>query len=71
MRPRSTARFVLAVAVVVTMILLGTARVISAGARAGVAGVLVALVVGGFALALVFTLVYDGPRSVTDLLRRD
>ena len=60
----------LALAVAAVIVQLGVARTVSVGAHGGVVGVVVALVVAGFAVALVFTVIYDGPRSLATLFRR-
>jgi Na+/H+ antiporter NhaC len=69
MRRRGTGRFALAVAVVAVLAQVGFSRVMALGVYGGWAGVIVALVFAGFALALIFTAIYDGPRSVAGLLR--
>jgi hypothetical protein len=69
MRRRGTGRFALAFAVVVLLGQLGFSTVMAVGTRGGGAGVIAALVVAGFALALVFTAIYDGPRSLAGLVR--
>ena len=69
MRRRGTGRFTLAVAVVILLGQLGFSGLMSLGARGGGAGVVAALVAAGFALALIFTAIYDGPRSLASLLR--
>ena len=69
MRRRGTGRFAVAFAVVAVLGQLGFPRVMALGARGGGAGVIAALAVLGFALALVFTAIHDGPRSLAGLLR--
>jgi hypothetical protein len=69
MRRRGTVRFTLAFAVVVLLGQVGFSRLMALGARGGGAGVVAALVAAGFALALIFTAIYDGPRSLAGLLR--
>lgn len=69
MRRRGTGRFALAVAVVSVLAQLGFSRIMAAGTRGGGAGVAAALTVAGFAVALLFTAIYDGPRSLPGLLR--
>lgn len=69
MRRRGTGRFALALAVVVLLGQLGFSTVMAIGTRGGGAGVIVALVVAGFALALIFTAIYDGPRSLAGVMR--
>jgi Na+/H+ antiporter NhaC len=69
MRRRGTGRFVLALAVVALLAQLGFSTVVALAARRGGAGVVVALFVAGFAVALIFTVIYDGPRSVVGLIR--
>lgn len=66
---RRRGRFALAVAVVAVLAQLGFSPVLALGTRGGGAGVAATLVVAGFALALVFTMIYDGPRSLAGLLR--
>jgi hypothetical protein len=68
MSRRGTGRFTLAFAVVAILGQLGFARLMSVGARGGGAGVVAALCIAGFGLALVFTAIYDGPRSLAGLL---
>jgi membrane associated rhomboid family serine protease len=68
-KARTTARFALALAVVSALVQLGLSRVITLGAHGGVAGITAALIVAGFFGALVFTVVYDGPRSVRSVLK--
>ncbi|MDQ4090111.1 MAG: hypothetical protein M3163_07385 [Actinomycetota bacterium] len=70
MRPRTAARFALALVVLVALHQLGFRALLSTGARtAGGWGLVVALVVGGAVAALSFTAVYDGPRAVLRLIR--
>jgi hypothetical protein len=69
-RPRTAARFVLALVVLVALDQLGFRALLSTGAgTAGGWGLVVALVVCGAGAALVFTGVYDGPRAVLRLIR--
>jgi hypothetical protein len=70
MRRRGNGRVALAFAVVVLLAQVGFSTVMAVGSRGGGAGVVAALIVAGFALALLFTAVYDGPRSLAGLLRR-
>lgn len=70
MRRRGTGRFVLAFAVVAVLAQLGFSRLMALGMWGGVAGVIAALLVAGFALALLFTAIYDGPRSLPGLARK-
>ena len=70
MRAGRTARLALALAGVTALVQLGLSRVITLGAHGGVAGITVALIVVGFVAGLLFTVVYDGPRSVRSLLGR-
>lgn len=69
MKRRGTGRFTLAFTVVVLLGQLGFSTLMALGARAGGAGMVAALVGAGFALALIFTAIYDGPRSLAGLLR--
>ena len=69
MRRRGTGRFALAFAVVSLLAQVGFSTIMAVGTKAGGAGLIVALVVAGFALALLFTAIYDGPRSLAGLLR--
>ena len=69
MRRRGTGRFALAFAVVALVAQLGFSTVMAVGARGGGAGVVVALFGAGFALALLFSAIYDGPKSLAGLLR--
>ena len=69
MRRRGTGRFALAFAVVSLLAQLGFSTIMAVGVRGGGAGVVAALFVAGFALALLFTAIYDGPRSLAGLLR--
>lgn len=69
MRRRGTGRFALAFAVVAVLAQVGFSRLMALGVRGGWAGVVVALVVAGFALAVIFTAIYDGPRSLAGLWR--
>ena len=69
MRRRGTGRFALAFAVVALLAQLGFSTVMAVGARGGGAGVVVALFVAGFVVALLFTAIYDGPRSLAGLVR--
>ena len=62
MRPRSTLRFGIALVVCFLAGDLALSPAIETAARVGGWGVVPALVVLGFALALLFTVVYDGPR---------
>ena len=70
MRRRGTGRFALAFAVVALLAQLGFARLMALGAKGGGAGVIAALFVAGFAVALLFTAIYDGPRSLAGLLKK-
>lgn len=69
MRRRGTGRFAVAFAVVALVAQLGFSTVMAVGARGGGAGVVAALFVAGFGLALVFTAIYNGPRALAGLLR--
>ena len=68
MKRRGTARFALAFAIVGLLGQLGFSTLMALGTRGGGAGMVAALFVAGFALALVFTAIYDGPRSLAGLL---
>ena len=70
MKRRGTGRFALAFAVVVLLAQVGLPTVMAVGSRGGGAGVVAALFFAGFVLALLFTAIYDGPRSLAGLLRR-
>jgi hypothetical protein len=70
MSRRGNGRFALAFAVVVVLAQVGFSTVMDVGSRGGGAGVIAALFVAGFALALLFTAIYDGPRSLAALLRK-
>lgn len=70
MRRRGTGRFALAFAVVVLLTQAGFSTVMEVGSRTGGAGVIAALFVAGFLLALLFTAIFDGPRSLAGLLRK-
>ena len=69
MKRRGAGRFALAFAVVVLLGQLGFSRLMAVGARGGGAGIIVALFMAGFVLALVFTAIYDGTRALAGLLR--
>ena len=69
MKRRGAGRFALAFAVAALLGQLGFSSLMAVGARGGAIGIIVALFVAGFALALVFTAIYDGPRSLAGLLR--
>jgi len=69
MRRRGSGRFAVAVAVVALLLQAGFSRLMALGVRGGWAGVIVALFVAGFAVAVIFTAIYDGPRSLARLLR--
>jgi hypothetical protein len=70
MRRRGNGRFALAFAVVVLLAQVGFPTVMGVGSRGGGAGVIAALFVAGFALALLFTAIYDGPRALAGLRRK-
>ena len=70
MKSRSNGRFAVAFAVAVTLGQLALPRALRLGGHAGAAGMVAALLLAGFAIAVVFTLIYDGPRSTSALLRR-
>jgi hypothetical protein len=70
MRRRGSGRFALALTFVIVLAQLGFPKVVTLGAHGGVAGAAGTLVVAGFALALIFTAIYDGPRSLARVLRR-
>jgi hypothetical protein len=72
MRPRGTLRFALALVVCFAAADLALRPAIEAGARvAAWWGVAAALVGLGFALALLFTVVYDGRRALAGQNRRE
>jgi hypothetical protein len=70
MRRRGTWRFAVAFAVVVLLAQVGFSTVMEVGSRGGGAGVIAALFVAGFALALLFTAIYDGPRALAGMVRK-
>jgi hypothetical protein len=68
-RRRTTGRFALALAVVIAAYQLGFVRLLNAGGSvAGGWGIVVALLVGGLVVAVLFTAVYDGPRALVGVL---
>lgn len=69
MRRGGTGRFTVAFAFVAILGQLGFARLMAIGARGGGAGIVAALCIAGFGLALVFTAIYDGTRSLAGRLR--
>ena len=69
MRPGGTGRFALAFAVVTLLAQLGFSTIMAVGAKGGGAGIVAVLFAGGFALALLFTAIYDGPKALAGLLR--
>ena len=71
MRRRGTARYGLALFVAFVAYDLGFAKAMAVGnAALGGWGLVAAVVVLGFALALLFTAIYDGPLALGRLLRR-
>ena len=69
MRRGGTGRFALAFAVVAVLAQLGFSPIMAVGAKGGGAGIVAVLFAAGFALALLFTAIYDGPKSLAGLLR--
>lgn len=63
-------RFALALCVAAALVQLTLSRIIATGLRGGPAGVLLALTLGGFAIAVAFTAVNDGPRRLWRLISR-
>jgi hypothetical protein len=64
------ARFALALCVTAALVQLIIARLIETGLRGGPAGVFAALTLGGFAVAIAFTAIYNGPRRLWRLVSR-
>lgn len=64
MTPRRTARFALAIVVLLTLYQLSIPVFMAIGTQAGGWAVVVALPVVGFGFAIIFTAIYDGPRAL-------
>lgn len=64
------ARFAFALCASAALVQLTIAWLIATGLRGGPAGVFAALAFGGFAVAIVFTAIYDGPRGLWRLVGR-
>ncbi len=68
--PRSAGRFATGLVALIVVYQLGFVKLMGFGAAtAGGWGIALALLVGGFLTALIFTTVYDGPRAVMRLIR--
>ncbi len=70
MRPRGSARFALAIVLLLALYQLSVPVFVAIGTRAGGWAVVAALPVAGFGFALVFTAIYDGPRVLAGLAVR-
>ncbi|MDQ6836774.1 MAG: hypothetical protein M3137_00130 [Actinomycetota bacterium] len=70
MRPRGTARFALAIVLLLTLYQLSVPVFMAIGTRAGGWAVVAAVPVVGFGFAVIFTAVYDGPHALARLVVR-
>ncbi len=71
MGPRESGRFAGALGIVLVLGQMTLSEIWTTGFPGGVVGIVAAMILAGFGLAFVFTAIYDGPRALGQLLKRN